>query len=159
MVTKIYLFPIYLLIGLIWPHKIKCPFHKSFFLKTCHQLCKILNYQSSCSLTCITRSSIIMHIFTYSWPPISNIFLYVILVAKCPHASPSCNSFITICVFVIIKHHYNLLSWPILYNSPFFSVNGSIFLTNLCLYSINNVFSICHVLKNSFTSFSHSSFA
>jgi hypothetical protein len=56
-----------------WPHKIKSPLHKWFPWKTCDQLCKTLNCQSSCSLTCITRFVLIMHISIHSWPPISNI--------------------------------------------------------------------------------------
>ncbi len=63
--------------------------------------------------------------------PTSNIFLCVILITKCLPDGPSCSFFITIYVFVVVKHHRNLLFWPILYNSPFFNVKGSIILTNL----------------------------
>jgi hypothetical protein len=37
-------------------------------------------------------------------------------------------SFITIYVYGAIKHCRSLLSWPILYNSPFFGVKGLFFL-------------------------------
>jgi hypothetical protein len=50
-----------------------------------------------------------------------------------------------------------LLSWPIMYNSPFFSVKGYALLTNLCFYYSDKVSSIRHVVKKSFISFSHSS--
>jgi hypothetical protein len=49
-----------------------------------------------------------------------------------------------------------LLSWPIMYNSPLFNVKGYVFLTNLCFYCSDKVPSICHVVKKSFISFSHS---
>ncbi len=64
--------------------------------------------------------------------PTSNIFLDIISITKCPHEGPSCNSFITIYVSVVVKHCRNLLFWPILYNSPFFNVKGYALLTNLC---------------------------
>ncbi len=60
-----------------------------------------------------------------------NIFLCVMLVAKCLPKGLSCSFFITICVYVV-KHHCSLLFWPILYNSQFFNVKGFTFLTNLC---------------------------
>jgi len=48
----------------------------------------------------------------------------------------------TICAFIVVKNHRNLLSWPILYNSPFLSVKGFTFLNNLYFSYINNVPSI-----------------
>jgi len=66
-----------------WPHKIKCPFYKSFLLKTCHELCKTLSYQSFCSLTCITRFVIIVHISVHSWLPISNIQYFSLCYFNC----------------------------------------------------------------------------
>jgi hypothetical protein len=86
----------------------------------------------------------------------SNIFLCDISVTTCLPNGPSCSSLITICVSVVVKHHCNLLTWPILYNSQFFNVKGFILLINLCFCYIDDVPSICHVLKNSFTSFNHS---
>ncbi len=82
----------------------------------------------------------------------------VILVAKWPLNGPSCNSLITIYVSIVVKHLLSLLSWPILYNSPFFNVNGCAVLTNLCFYYINNVPSIYPIFKKKFTSFNHSGY-
>jgi hypothetical protein len=82
--------------------------------------------------------------------PASNIFIYVILVAKWPFDGISCNSLNTICVFIVVKHFHSLLSWSILYNSLLFSVEGSIFFTNLWFYHIDNVPSIWSILKKIF---------
>jgi hypothetical protein len=82
----------------------------------------------------------------------------IILVVKCPPKGPSCSSFITICDFIVVKHHHNLLSWPIMYNTPFFSVKGFTFLTNFCFCCTINLLSICPIFKNYFTSLSHSGF-
>jgi hypothetical protein len=71
-----------------------------------------------------------MYIIGHQYPT-SNISLYVISITKCPFDGPACNLFITIYVYVLVKHLHSLLSWPILYNSPFYSVKGSTFLTDL----------------------------
>ncbi len=39
-----------------------------------------------------------------------------------------------ICASIVVKHHCSLLSWPILYNSPLFSVKCFVLLTNHCFY-------------------------
>jgi len=88
----------------------------------------------------------------------TNIFLYMISIAKWPPNGPSCNSIIMIYAFVVVKHLCNMLSWPILYNSPFFDVKGFALLTSLCFCCIYNVPSIWHVFKFSLTSFNHLGF-
>jgi hypothetical protein len=90
-----------------------------------------------------------MYVVGHQYPP-SNILFYVIFVAKCPHEGPSCNSFIIVCAFVVVKHHRSLLSWPILYNSPFFSVKGFTLLTNLYFCYIDNMPSIYFVFKKNY---------
>ncbi len=136
MATKMYLFLVYDY-WLNLPHKIKSPFHKWFFWKTCDQLCKTLSHQSSYSLACITRFIVIIRISVHSWPPISNIGQYF------PLCDFNCSSLITIYAFIVVKHLWSLLSWPILYNSPFFNMKGYVILTDFCFYYIDNVPSIC----------------
>ncbi len=153
MVIRIYLFPIYLLVGLIGPKKSTPYFINGSFIKLW------IAYPLFVSLAPLDLhySCTFLYIVGHQYPA-SNIFLCVISIAKCPHNSPSCSFFITICAFVVVKHRHSLLSWPILYNSPFFSVKGSIFLTNIGFCCASNMPSICLVLKNSFTSFNHLSF-
>jgi len=71
------------------------------------------------------------------WYLASKIFFHVISIAKCPPNVPSCNSFITFWTFVVDRHLFNLLSYPIMYKTSFFIINGSTLLVNCCFFSID----------------------
>jgi hypothetical protein len=90
MAIKIYLFPVYLLGGLISPTKSSPHFINGSFGRR-DQLCKTLHCQSSYFLTCIIRLVIIMDISIHSWPPISNIQYLPLCYFSCK--MPSSSSF------------------------------------------------------------------
>jgi hypothetical protein len=77
----------------------------------------------------------------------SKILFNVISIAQCAFVAPSCNSFITLYVYVVDKHRLNLLSYPILYQTPFFIAKGSTLLANRCFCLINKDSSIYQVYK------------
>ncbi len=88
----------------------------------------------------------------------SNIFLFVISIAKCPLTIPSCNSFITFKASMVGRHLFNLLSCPILYKISFFIVKGSTFLDNRCFCPSDKNSSIYPICNKIFTSFNHFGF-
>jgi hypothetical protein len=158
MAIRIYLFPIYLLVSLIGPTKSSPHFINGYFGKLVTNFVRLwltnplVFWHASQDLK---HSCMSLYIVGHQYLT-SNIFLCVSSVAKCLHVGLSRNSFITICAPIVVKHHHSLLLWPILYNLPFFNVKGFVILTNFYFCCINNMPSISHVFKNSFTSFNHS---
>ncbi len=82
---------------------------------------------------------------------------YVILITKCHLVAPSCNFFITFWTFMVDRYLLNLLSYPILYKTSFFNVNGLSLLANCCFCLVDKNTSIYLICKNILTSFNHSS--
>jgi hypothetical protein len=103
--TKIYLFLIYIHVGLIGPTKSSPHFINGSYgrLVTSFARLWIANppvlWHASQDLESYTSLYIIGHQY-----PTNNIFLYIISIAKCPPDGPSCNFFITICAFIFVKH-------------------------------------------------------
>jgi hypothetical protein len=106
------------------------------------------------ALTHITQSTKIISIFIHYRPlvPYVRNFFCVILFVKCPLDVPLCNSFITLCAFVVDKHRLNLLSCPIMYKTSFFIVKGLTFLANYCFVMLTKILPPFMSTKNSYHS-------